>query len=59
MVAKKPLESGLQNSSKTVDFHTQNQPGRNPEFSAGRLCPVFTRISAVPELRTQVQYPAR
>src|SRR5262249_32895829 len=49
MMAKNLSENGLQKPSKTADSLRTYQPGRNPEFSASPLCPIFTRISAVPE----------
>src|SRR5215475_5254610 len=57
MVAKNLSESCLQNLSKTIDFHAQNQPGRNPEFSASPLCPIFTCLCHEPDYATQFQLP--
>jgi hypothetical protein len=46
MVAKNLLAKDLQNPSKTADSLHISQPGRNPEFSATPVCPIFTLISA-------------
>jgi hypothetical protein len=50
LVAKKLPKNDLQKSSKIADFQQENHPGRNPQFSATTLCPIFTRISAVLDL---------
>jgi hypothetical protein len=49
LVAKNLPKNDFQKSSKVADFQQENHPGQNPEFSASPLCPIFTRISAVPD----------
>jgi hypothetical protein len=42
-VAKNLSQNSPQKSSKTGIFQRMNHTGRNPEFSATPLCPIFTR----------------
>jgi hypothetical protein len=48
-VAKNPLKSALQKPNKNAVFHRENPCDRNLYFSASPLCPIFTRISALPD----------
>src|SRR5262245_2987692 len=42
---RKPSQNSFQKSSKVVDFHQENRPGRNPQFSARRYI-LFLRVYA-------------
>jgi hypothetical protein len=48
-MAKNIPQNDLQKPSKIADFQQENHSGRNPEFSASPLCPIFTRLCRVPD----------
>ena len=51
LVAKNLTKNDFQKSDEGADFQQENHSGQNPEFSATSRCPIFTRISAVPDVR--------
>jgi hypothetical protein len=51
-VAKNLPKNDFQKPSKTAGFQQENHPGQNPEILVSPESPIFTRISAEPELNS-------
>jgi hypothetical protein len=45
------MKSAIQKLNKSTVFHQRNRYGRNLQIMARSLCPILTRISAVPDQR--------
>jgi hypothetical protein len=51
LVAKNLTKNDFQKSDEVADFQQENHSGQNAELSTTSRCPIFTRISAVPDVR--------